>query len=366
MAVDMQPDEDAMTTLKALELRQHLNEAAQAPVCILAGEDDSLRAYCLRLLKEAAALPGQPGSTIREFEDKADARDVFDELKTVPFLGLAGRRTVVIHDGDAFVRAHAERLAEYLKAPSPTSTLILCLSKPPNEGQRRAPRRAQAEGRPGRPQDLMALAQARGIVVLCAAIRWRDAEQWMRSRVAEMGLRLTPKAAAALMETVGSDLLAIENELDKLAAYCGPHATISERDVGEVVSAGRSRSVFDLSNAVCSGDAPEALRLCAALLLRGETPEGIVAHLARQIRRLWQVRRLQGRDASERDIARQLDLPDFAVSQSLKLVGKLTDDWLARQFELLSAADFECKATSLRSGEEGVWLENLLARMCNK
>ena len=92
-----------MAPLKAMQLPEHLADAAAAPLCVLLGDDDALRAQSLHLLKEAAAPADQPGSTLREFEGSPEARDVFDELHTVPFLGLAGRRVVVITGADAFL-----------------------------------------------------------------------------------------------------------------------------------------------------------------------------------------------------------------------------------------------------------------------
>jgi DNA polymerase-3 subunit delta len=337
-----------MAALKALELDGHLDEVAQAPVCALVGDAEALQARSLRTVRDAAAPPDQPGSTVREFDGAVQARDVFDELRTIPFLGLAGRRAVVINDGDEFLRAHGEKLVRYLKTPSPTSTLILCLSK--LDG-RSAPAKAIS---------------AKGIVVDCTRLTWGDAETWARAHARTMGLRFTPRAARTLIEATGPNVLALETEIEKLAAYCGSEGTVSERDVGEVVAAGRGRSVFDLSNAVSRGDAAEALRLCNRLLLRGERREAIIAHLGRQVRRLWQVKRLKAAGASEQDVARGLGMPPFAVRQSLASLRGLTDDWFVRQLRILSAADMESKVTSVRSGEAGPWLENLLMRLCER
>ncbi len=102
-------------TLKALELKARLSELGDAAVCILIGDDDALRGHCLSMLKAALAPPDSPGSTVRAFETAAGAREVFDELRTLPFMGLAGRRVVVVEQGDAFgfvgtpIRLHIRR-----------------------------------------------------------------------------------------------------------------------------------------------------------------------------------------------------------------------------------------------------------------
>ena len=82
-----------MPALKALELEDHIADVSGAPVCVLTGGDDALRSRSVRML---AAADDLPGTTVRRFEDVPDARDVFDELRTVPFLGMEGRRVVIV------------------------------------------------------------------------------------------------------------------------------------------------------------------------------------------------------------------------------------------------------------------------------
>ena len=118
-----------MPTVKALSLEEHLKRGQPAPVYALVGADDALRSRSLRLLEVFAAPADQPGSTVRRFEGAAEPRDVFGELRTVPFLGMQGRRAVVLEDGDAFLKSHGEPLAEYIRKPSRTATLIICLGK---------------------------------------------------------------------------------------------------------------------------------------------------------------------------------------------------------------------------------------------
>ena len=249
-----------MPTVKALALEQHLKESKPAPVYALAGPDEALRTRSLHLIEPFAAPADQPGSSVRRFEGTPEPREVFGELRTVPFLGMAGRRLAVVEDGDAFLKAYGEPLAQYVQKPNRAATLVLCLSK---LDMRTSVAKA---------------IQADGVVVDCSAPTWRDAEAWLRARARAAGLKLAGRAAAALVQAVGPNLLALENELDKLATYAGQGGTVSEHDVEELVPQGRERSAFDLGTAVARGDAGEALRLCDELLLRGEAERGHHRH----------------------------------------------------------------------------------------
>ena len=314
-----------MPTVKALGLEEHLKRVEPAPVYALVGQDDALRSRSLSLLEAFAAPADQPGSSVRRFEGPAEPRDVFGELRTVPFLGMQGRRAVVIVDGDAFLKSHGEPMAGYVQKPSRAATLIICLNKLDM-------RTSVAKG-----------IESGGMIVDCA-----------------------PPTARALVEAVGPNLLALEGELQKLALYAEGGRAITPQDVAEVVPQGRERSAFDLGSAIARGDAASALRLCDELLLRGEAKEGIIAILARQVRQYWQVKRLARQGAAEREIARQTGMPGFAARRAAEAVEGLSDDWFAGRLEMLARADYESKTTSLRSGEEEVWLESLLVRLCGR
>ncbi|MFW6188817.1 MAG: DNA polymerase III subunit delta [Planctomycetota bacterium] len=334
-----------MAEAQALHLDKQLgNEPAS--VYALVGEDDALQTRALELLERFAAPEDQPGSTVRRFEETPEPADVFGELRTVPFMGMEGRRLVVLEAADEFVNKHSDPLTKYLERPSRTGTLVLCLKS--LDGRTRAAKAIDSAG----------------MVVDCSKLRWKDARGWLRSAARERGKSLTREAVYNLVEAVGPNLLALENELEKLALYVGERETITEEDVGEMAAEARSRSVFDLGQAVAAGDTAEALRLCEELLLRGERVVMIIGVLARQVRRYWQMKRLLRDDASQNEIARATGMPGFAVRNVRKDVENRPEAWFPRRLRMLSEADYESKTKSPRAREEQLWLETLLARLC--
>jgi DNA polymerase-3 subunit delta len=354
-----------MPVIKALDPEDVLRGAAQRPVCLLVGDDDSLRSRSLLLMKDAAAPMERPGSTVREFAATPEARDVFDELRTIPFMGLAGRRAVVIDDADAFLANNWEGLARYLRSPNPDATLLMGLSRlDPKRPPGRAASGETAAERRKRWTGLLKAIGSDGTIVECKRPSWRDAKAWLNARAGELGKKLTPRAADMLVESIGPNLLALGTELEKLATYAGSDVTITERDGAELVAEARERSVFELGDAVSRGDLAAALKLCRELLLRGERREGIISVLALQLRRSWQLKRLQADGATQAEMARAVGVPPSILRKSLSALPQLTERRLAAQIDALSDADVESKTSSLRAQEEGVWLEGLLARLC--
>ncbi|MGD2175194.1 MAG: DNA polymerase III subunit delta [Candidatus Brocadiaceae bacterium] len=335
-----------MPAISALELEEKARTLPVQPAYALVGKNDTLRALSLRLIESVAAPPDHPGGVLTRLEEVPEPSAVFDELRTAPFMGLEGRRVVVVENGDEFLKDNADRLVRYLERPSPTGCLVLLLGA--LDGRTRAAKALEEHG----------------LVVECGRVTWRQAESWLREQARQMGARITPQAASDLVRSVGADLMTLRSELDKLVTYCQPEDTITRQAVDAVGAGSRSRSIFDLGDAISRGKRAEAMRLCNQLLLRGEAPEAIIAVLARQVRQLWQIKRLRADGASQNQMAGRIGIPPFAVRRGAQVVDRLSEDWFAEQLTVLSEADYELKTASLRAGDEEAWVGNLVARLC--
>ncbi len=335
-----------MAAMKALRFDAHVHDGDLLPVYALVGEDDALVSSCIASLKNAVERPELPGSMTTDLDGEPEPREVFDELRTQPFMAMAGRRLVIVRRGGQFVTRNGEALKEYLGAPSPSAVLVLC-----------------AEKLDGRTAAVKAISRV-GAAVDCSRIRWQDARDWVNAEARRMGRTLTPRAASALVEAVGPNVAGLRQELEKLILYAGEESTIEERDVEAVVPGSRARSIFELSDAIARADAGEAMRLGEQMLLRGERLEGIVAFLANRTRMLWQTRRLLDAGTARGDVAKALGVPDFVAGRAMESARKLPDGWFQRRMRLLAEADVELKTTSIQSREHGVWLGALLARLC--
>lgn len=337
-----------MTTVRAIDLDQQVDRIATLPVCVVVGEEEILIERSAEMLERAAAPLEQPGSTVKLYEAEAPSAEVFDELRTLPFLGMAGRRAVVLMQGREFMKHHGEALQRYLEKPSSTATLVLVVRSKKLDMRRKLSK---------------TIAQV-GAIVQCDKVHWSEAERWIGQEAAGMNCRMGPGAASALLEAVGPNLLGLHSELQKLAAYAGEGNTIDKQAVLDVVPEGRERSIFDLTDAVAARDTGKALKLCTDLLLQGERREMIVGMLARQVRQLWSVRRLQEEGLRDGETGRRLGMPEWLVRKTAQTAGRLPTGWFERQLAILAEADRDSKMRSLRSGEEGVWLDHVLAKLC--
>ncbi len=332
--------------IPALQIKKHLDGNGLAPVYVLCGEDEALISATLSALKQMNESGDMPGSMAVEFDSVDDHRCIFDELYTRPFLGMAGKRMVVVRSGTDLVDSAPEQLAEYAAAPSSTSVLVLCCEK---LDRRRNPGRKLA---------------ASAVCVDCSKVRWSDARRWLREEAARHGRKLDSAAGYALVQAVGPNMSVLKRELEKLILYAGDGKVIDQRAVDDIVPESRSRTVYDLSDAIARSAHGEAIALGETLLLHGESPEMVIAFLGVRMRELWQMARLARRSTPARQIASEVGVPEFAVKRALGSVRDHPDRWFADRLNILTEADSELKTSSLPSRLRTIWLTNVVSRLC--
>jgi DNA polymerase-3 subunit delta len=121
-----------------------------------------------------------------------------------------------------------------------------------------------------------------------------DAErlpEWISQRL--KGFRLEPDAEAAriLAERVEGNLLAAQQEIEKLALLVRP-GPLDAATLASFVADSARYDVFQLTDAALRGDASRALRILDGLRGEGVEPTLVLWALSREIRALW--KRLSG------------------------------------------------------------------------
>lgn len=172
--------------------------------------------------------------------------------------------------------------------------------------------------------------QKAGGIVLAASVEPKQAVEEVRAEAERQGKKLSPTAAATLLEMVGGSYSAAIEEVTKLALYCQANNEILERDVLAVVTASREWNVFKLGDAITGGQPGQAIRQLRILLSGSTKPEeavyrNIMPNLTRQFRLLWQARTLVDFGPSAKDhwpsnpnLAKQADWLQNKIQQSAK------------------------------------------------
>src|SRR5262245_9264720 len=128
-----------------------------------------------------------------------------------------------------------------------------------------------------------------GAVVLPQPVEIGRLPQWITGRGERLRLRFEKGAAELLAERVEGNLLAAQQEIEKLALLQKDGAVSIDAVQAAVANSARY-DVFQLAEAALQGDAPRSLRILEGLRAAGAEPPLVLWALCRDLRALADVR----------------------------------------------------------------------------
>jgi DNA polymerase-3 subunit delta len=112
---------------------------------------------------------------------------------------------------------------------------------------------------------------------------------WVRARAKLLKAEIEPAAAQLIVDRVEGNLLAANQELEKLRLLANGEPISADLVLRSVGDSARF-DVFQLAEAAAAGDAARALRVLLGLKSEGVDPTLILWALVRELRGLWQAR----------------------------------------------------------------------------
>lgn len=187
------------------------------------------------------------------------------------------------------------------------------------------------------PSVLGKVIKAGGKVTNVKKMRERDAVRWLAAASRERRVKLADGAAPALVRHFGSDIAALGQALDQLAA--GPQPVTPE----EVEARFRNRPdepMWHFADAVADGDAGEALRRLSDFLTHGH-PLQLLSFIESDLKR----RAMAVAAPDVETLAGWLgSSPEhYPVKKAWQARSRVTDDELRRAVEAVSRADLVLK-----------------------
>ena len=113
---------------------------------------------------------------------------------------------------------------------------------------------------------------------------------------------------------IDNDMYHVKNELDKLIGFVGDRDEITKEDVDEIACVQVNGQIFQMMDAVASGDQKRAMKLYRDLLELRESAMSILYLLSRHFNILLQINDL-GSGVSNGEIARKVGIPPFSVGR---------------------------------------------------
>ena len=257
---------------------------------------------------------------------------------------MSGMRMVLVEEGQKLGAKDLEALDKYLANPEPLTCLVLVAD---SFDLRRGP---------------ISKANRRGQVHKAEQIKERNIGAFLNAMAGTRNVTFGRGASEAIAAAIGPDLTALNDAVERLALYAGGDGEITEESVGEVVTAVRQRSVFELVDAIGDRKPERALSLARSLLSAREEPLRINSMLARHVRQLLAMRAHLHLKTPQNELASAVGAPPFVVRKLAAQARRFRGAELERALARLSLADVELKS-SRRPG--GMIIEEVVLDLCN-
>jgi DNA polymerase-3 subunit delta len=308
------------------------------PLYFIYGPEEFMKREFLRELARAVLPQGD-----RTFNydilygDEFEAQAFDDRVQAFPL--FASRRLVVLRNFEALTPSLRERVAE--RASRLPDGLVLVVESSVEKLETVAHKK------------LAELTSRFGVALPFLPLDESETLERVLARIRREEYKIDPDALDLLIESVGTALIDLSNEVDKLLLAAADTKHITRELVEAVVGKYRTESLFSFLDSAGSSAPATVLPRLTTLLESGEEPVFIVAMLLRRVVSLMEVQRViaeKGRSATnERALAGMIAAtpsPFFAAKlrdQAARIPASVLESMLAN----LRWADLRLKTSSL-------------------
>jgi DNA polymerase-3 subunit delta len=264
--------------------------------------------------------------------------------------------------------SHKEEFAAvegYCKNPNPNALLIFVadhLSIPADV------RRMDMQDKDRYDRIRETLGEVCGIIEL-GRVDEGDGIRWVIETGQAQGVKVEQDAARELVDSLGSDMMLIGNELEKLILYVGEKKRITLGDVETMVLSAKQRSLYELTDAISAKDRSRALAVLDAMLSSGDGEDAAIGHLymlAKTFRQMLVILEKNVRDSRAiwQALWQGFRVPPFAAEDIIRQARRYKSRReLTRALRLIARADL-----ALRSNppSKRMVLENLILQLSSE
>lgn len=327
-----------MAKLTAEKLNETLAKGNVSPVYLLTGEDVYRKNLVIAKIKEI--LQPDDFNFFQDQADKADLGEVLAMANTAPV--FSNMRLIVLTGIEKLRKEPKEALVRYVENPLETTTLVLTH----NDSKKLKTDKT--------------LTASCGCVVNFDELKREELALWVRGKMKERGLNGNFDAVDLLCESVGSELAALENEIEKLYLYTleREDKTITKEDVLDCIGFSKEENPFELANAILACNKNKAVQLVDKLLDDGEEPVAVLSKMTYPILKMARIKRMSEAGLAPAEILRAAGLFPWES----RLVGQARNFPAQKQFVavLNKMIDADASFKSSQAGDPKITLKGIL------
>jgi len=243
---------------------------------------------------------------------------------------LAKKKLVVVREFDKMKMPDPESLMKYIQHPQKSTAIVLS---------------AEDTGRGKWWNTLLEASR----VIECKPIPENRLSDWIARRVKERGFSIDQDAVTFLINQVGSSLLYIDQELDKVANFKDAQTAITVSDLEQTSGSSREENIFALQKALSHRQIPKSLRICGKLLDEGHDLNEINAILFAYFRKMLVAASLRKRGQGLKEVAESMSLPAYQLQDMFEAMHHFNYQQIRNIIRLLHEIDVKSKTSAVNS-----------------
>jgi DNA polymerase III subunit delta len=236
--------------------------------------------------------------------EEAEPRAVLDAAQSLPF--LAGRKLVIVRSLSANKIA-SEQIEQIISSSGDGTDIIFY------------------EPSPDKRTAVFKVLKSQTQLEEYAELDTQGLAGWLAGEAEKSGSQISRADANYLVERVGNNQELLANELDKLLIY---DPQINRQTIDLLTVKNPQSKVFDLLDAMFSGNKQRALQLYDEQRLQKVEPQAIIALLGWQLNLISLAKFGQGKTANQ--IAKDAGVSPYPVQKAQRLASKIDETTLKR------------------------------------
>ena len=169
--------------------------------------------------------------------------DIVNSCKRYPM--FAERQVVILKEAQHMLFSNLEMLLPYIEKPLNSTIFIISHKEKKLDGRSKMAKSIKQKGE----------------ILTTKKLYENQMAEFGSSIVKQLGLSITPKALALLVDHIGNDLSRMENELEKLAINLNGRQQVTEDDIENYIGISKEFNVFELQVALAQRNFSKAIRI---------------------------------------------------------------------------------------------------------
>lgn len=326
--------------LATTQLEAHLKQGLQA-LYVLVGDEPLAQCESLDAIRSAARQQGFDERLSLWADRTFDWQRVFAVGQATSLFSSRRLLEITLPSGKPGIEG-AKVLQTLAKTPLPDTSTIIILPTLEKEAKNSA---------------WFTALENQAVTLHLTEVKAEHLPQWIAERLKKQGQGASPEILDFLAQQVEGNLLAANQEIQKLGLLC-PQGVLSDVAVREAVLRVSRYDAFQLGEAVLAGDTPRTIRVLQSLQDEGESAVAVMGPLMWVLRPLVRIKQAQMRGENTSTAMTQARIYGDRQTLTKRALSRLN----LRQLEtaLQRLADIDKTAKGVMTGD--AWLE--LSKLC--